>query len=278
MKSVSSRLEPAPTCCERYVPPGRRTRAISGQTATVGCRLTTRSNDASRNGRPASSSAAITDAPSGRRFRFAAAMFGGHDSVAASIGGGRGIPASTSPPPVWTSSAAAVRAIRFASSREYPHRGRSSVARPSNQEKSQPSSGTDPPSASSCPNVGTSATPAGSQPARAAATALLWARSPRPEPGEQVVLGDRGPGGIAGPDEALPAECCLGDFLRDLAEPRVLYLAGMGEQGVPLAGEHRLDVDRGGDAPLGLGHLLPHPRVCGRPVGHVQAGVAQRLP
>src|SRR4029077_17616411 len=111
------------------------------------------------------------------------------------------------------------------SSREYPHRGRSSVARPSNQEKSQPSSGTDPPSARSCSNVG---------------AAVM------PEPGEQVVLGDGGPGGVAGPDEALPAEGTLGDVRRDLAEPRVLYLADVREQGVPLAAEHRPDVDRGG--------------------------------
>src|SRR5215510_2674145 len=83
------------------------------------------------------------------------------------------------------------------------------------------------------------------------------ARPGSPQPGEQVVLGDRGSGGIAGPDEALPAERGLGDVLRDLAEPRILYLAGVGEQGFPLTGELRPDIDRGGDALLGLGHL-PH--------------------
>ncbi len=43
MKSVSSRTEPAPTCCEKYVAPGLRTRAISPHKVAVGCRLTTRS-------------------------------------------------------------------------------------------------------------------------------------------------------------------------------------------------------------------------------------------
>jgi hypothetical protein len=43
-------------------------------------------------------------------------------------------------------------AIRCASSREYPQGGRSSVARPSNQEKSQPSTGTLDPSASRSSN------------------------------------------------------------------------------------------------------------------------------
>src|SRR5215472_11440477 len=112
------------------------------------------------------------------------------------------------------SSAAAARAIRPASSREYPHRGRSSVARPSNQEKSQPSTGTDSPSAISCSKVGSTVTLAGSQPTPAAARSLRGSpgRAParRAEPGEQVVLGDSAPGRIAGPDEALPAEGLLG--------------------------------------------------------------------
>ena len=44
--------------------------------------------------------------------------------------------------------------MRPASNEEYPHDGRASVARPSNQEKSQPSTGTDAPSATSSSNVG----------------------------------------------------------------------------------------------------------------------------
>ncbi len=118
MKSVSSLLDPAPTCWERYVPPGCSTRAISAQSATVGWRLTSRSNDSAGNGRSASSSTSITDAPSGARFRLATSIFGGQDSVAIRVGGGCGIRSSNSPPPVWMSSAAAAPAIRSASNRE----------------------------------------------------------------------------------------------------------------------------------------------------------------
>jgi hypothetical protein len=42
-------------------------------------------------------------------------MFGGHDSVALSTGGAWWISASTSPPPVWMSSAADAFAMRSAS-------------------------------------------------------------------------------------------------------------------------------------------------------------------
>ena len=65
--------------------------------------------------------------------------------MAASSRGGCGISAKTSPPPVWMSSAEETSAIRSSIIREYPHEGRSSVARPSNHEKSQPSTGTDAP-------------------------------------------------------------------------------------------------------------------------------------
>ncbi len=114
MKSVSSRFDPAPTCWEKKVPPGRSTRAISGHTSSTGCLLTTRSKESAGNGRAASSATWTTRAPSGASFRRASSTFGGHDSVAARTGGGAGIPASTSPPPVWMSSAARARPIRSA--------------------------------------------------------------------------------------------------------------------------------------------------------------------
>ena len=36
MESVSSRFVPGPICCDRYVPPGRSTRAISPHSTTTG--------------------------------------------------------------------------------------------------------------------------------------------------------------------------------------------------------------------------------------------------
>src|SRR5215475_4353573 len=80
-------------------------------------------------------------------------MFGGQDSVATSTWGAAGTVARTSPPPVCRSSAAASRTrasarIRSPSILAYPHGGRSSVARPSNQEKSQPATSIAAPSAS----------------------------------------------------------------------------------------------------------------------------------
>src|SRR5581483_8321150 len=97
----------------------------------------------------------------------------------------------------------------------------------------------------------------------------------------QVVLGQRRPGGVAGPDEALAAEGGLGHLRRDLAEPRLAAdLAAVREQGLPLAGEHRPDVDGGGDALLplepwwlrrqqGLSRLIEEVRSAGQPVALV---------
>ena len=102
-KSVSSRLEPAPICWERYVPPGRRTRAISSHSTTTGWRLVTRSNDASAKGSVGASATATRWAPSGRRRAPATATFGGQDSVATSSAGRCASVARTSPPPVCTS-------------------------------------------------------------------------------------------------------------------------------------------------------------------------------
>lgn len=80
------------------------------------------------------------------------ATFGGQPSVAATSAGRRGsarpsAKSSTSPPPVWMSSTASAPASRSPADRAYPHDGRASLARPSNQEKSHPSVGTATPSA-----------------------------------------------------------------------------------------------------------------------------------
>src|SRR5215472_10070761 len=89
-----------------------------------------------------------------------------------------------------------------------------------------------------------------------------------PQAREQVVLGQRRAGGVAGPDEALAAEGGLGDVLRDLAEERLAAdLAAVREQGLALAGQDGPDVDGGGDALLG-GERPPLPvRVRLLPVG-----------
>lgn len=119
MKSMSSRLEPAPTCCDRYDPPGASTRAISSQTVTTGCRLTTNSKDPSAKGDRASSAVSMTKTPKGSRLRVAIRTFGGHDSVAANLEGrcstSLSTPAKTSPPPVWISRTADARPIRCTS-------------------------------------------------------------------------------------------------------------------------------------------------------------------
>ena len=143
MKSVSSRLDPAPTCCEKYVPPGFRTRRISSHCTSVGWRLTNKSKLSSAKGRPSSSPTSTTVAPRRARLRFAISMLGGQESVATSIAGALAMPARTSPPPVCMSNAADARCIFAAIISEYPHRGRSSVARPSNHEKSHPSTETE---------------------------------------------------------------------------------------------------------------------------------------
>ncbi len=82
----------------------------------------------------------------------ARATFGGHDSVATATGGKPGASASTSPPPVWMSREADASLSRSPSSRAYPHGGRSSVARPSSQPKSQPVTSASSPSAISSSN------------------------------------------------------------------------------------------------------------------------------
>ncbi|CAM5744547.1 hypothetical protein SALBM311S_02490 [Streptomyces alboniger] len=131
--------------------PGRSTRTISGQSGRSGWRLTTRSKVASAKGNGASSDVATTATPRGRSRAVALATFGGQTSVAAVSTGAFGAAARaksrTSPPPVWMSSAADAPARRPAIDRAYPHEGRASVARPSNQEKSHPSVGTAAPSA-----------------------------------------------------------------------------------------------------------------------------------
>src|SRR5262249_8679393 len=63
------------------------------------------------------------------------------------------------------------------------------------------------------------------------------------QPGEQVALGQRCPRRVAGPDEAFRAEGVLGNVSRNFAEPRFLDLAGMSEQGFPLLGQRRPDVN-----------------------------------
>ncbi len=99
------------------MPPGASTRAISSHQAVTGCRLTTRSNVSSAKGSGGSSESATTATPRGRSRVVARATFGGQDSVATVRGGSTGAEASTSPPPVWMSSAAPARAIRPAMAR-----------------------------------------------------------------------------------------------------------------------------------------------------------------
>ena len=94
-----------PTCCEKYVPPGRRTRAISSHHVSIGCRLVTSSNAPPANGSaPRSSWVATTNAPRGRSRRAAMTTFGAYPSLATMSAGSRGNAASSSPPPDCTSS------------------------------------------------------------------------------------------------------------------------------------------------------------------------------
>src|SRR5579875_260784 len=95
--------------------------------------------------------------------------------------------------------------------------------------------------------------------------------------GEEVRLGDRRAGGVGDADEVLVAERLLGDLRRDPAEPGLLDLARVRQQGVALAGHDRADVDVGRDARLGLGHLAAH-LVGDLHLRHVDAQVAQGLP
>src|SRR6266496_6616495 len=105
------------------------------------------------------------------------------------------------------------------------------------------------------------------------------ARRSWPQAREQVVLGQRGAGGVAGPDEALAAEGGCGDVLGNLTEPRLAAdLAAVREQGLALAGEDGPDVDGGGDALL-RGERPPLPfRIRLLPVGHIGAEFAQGRP
>jgi glycogen synthase len=94
------------------------------------------------------------------------------------------------------------------------------------------------------------------------------------ETGEEVMFGEGSAGAVPGPDEVLLAEHVLGDLGRDPAEPGFLDLAGVREQCVTLAGEHRTDIHRGGDALLRLGHLPAH-LVGDLHLRHVRAELAQ---
>jgi hypothetical protein len=121
------------------MPPARSTLAISFHQMVAGWQLVTKSNASSANGSGGSYWAAATTAPRGCKSLMARAIFGGHDSVAAIVGGNLAAPARASPPPVWMSKAADAWANRALINRWYPHDGRCSTARPSSQEKSQPS-------------------------------------------------------------------------------------------------------------------------------------------
>jgi len=115
---------------------------------------------------------------------------------------------------------------------------------------------------------------------RATTTALSPgpADSDLPQAGKQVVFGDRCARGIEGLDEVFPAERSLGDFSRDLAEPRVLDLASVRQQGFAFAFQYRPDVDRSGDSLLSGLRLLTHFVGELTLVGHVGAKFAQCLP
>ena len=90
----------APTCSAKYVPPRRNTRAISPHHTDAGCRLETKSNAPSANGRGGSTGCSTTTTPRAPNSRVALTRFGGHDSVATAVGGNTPASASTSPPPV----------------------------------------------------------------------------------------------------------------------------------------------------------------------------------
>jgi len=156
MKSVSSLFVPSPTCWEKYVPPGCKTLAISLHKVKVGWRLATSSNASSGNGKSDSSEISTSETPKRSKFVVAIATLGLHDSEAKMTRGLGSICESTSanrsPPPVWTSKTDCALAIRSRNASEYFHEGRPSIALPSNQEKSQPSVGSELPSASSCSN------------------------------------------------------------------------------------------------------------------------------
>src|ERR1700743_1249992 len=75
---------------------------------------------------------------------------------------------------------------------------------------------------------------------------------PGSQPGEQVVLREWRAGPVGDPDEVLVAERLLRDLGRELAEPRGVDLAAVRELSRALALKDRADVDRRGDARLGL--------------------------
>ncbi len=157
MKSVSSLFVPTPTCCERYVPPGCITLAISFHNVVVGWRLQMTSKLSSENGKSASSGIWTIEVPYRSRLCRAIGTFGLHDSDATMRPGTGSMcertSANRSPPPVCKSKTAFERAIRSRNAWEYPHEGRASVALPSSHENSQPSVGSEFASSRSCSNL-----------------------------------------------------------------------------------------------------------------------------
>ena len=124
--STSSIADAGPMRWAKYVPSSISTRAISCQFELTGWRLLTSSKPASGNGR-AVSARRVRRRRRGATQATARSMFGGHPSVTTILGGSCGTSAMISPPPVSMSKADATWARRDASSREYPHEGRSSV-------------------------------------------------------------------------------------------------------------------------------------------------------
>src|SRR5215469_8836060 len=96
--------------------------------------------------------------------------------------------------------------------------------------------------------------------------------------GEQVILRNRCPSSVGNPDEALAAERGNRDLWRQLAEPRVLNLARVREQGLPLAVQHAADIDVARDPAFSrfcLSALLVGELTL---IGHVGAEFAERFP
>jgi hypothetical protein len=112
-----------PTCWEKYVPPGRSTRAISAHQVVAGCRLTTRSKASPPNGSGGLPGSATTATPRGCSSRVALSMFGGHGQRGQRLRPGEHLAAGLAV------QRGAGRAIR------------SSVTRPSSPEKFQPTIG-----------------------------------------------------------------------------------------------------------------------------------------
>lgn len=167
-----------------------------------------KSNAPSANGSGGSSRSATTTTPIGCRSAVAFATFGGHPSVATIVGGKcwAPTPATTSPPPVWMSRAAAAAASFAPKSRWYSHDGRCSVARPSNQEKSHPSTDT------------------------VSASSTSWSKDVSTEPSDHVfgpaanrVSSPSSPGGVPGRQLAVKGESTAG-------APAITWPSGGGRQ------------------------------------------------